>query len=76
MKEFKPAPPFYGATFTSKADCVRGEGYFLRLETLENRARLTSLIVEPCLELLEGNSDAARNLVKQQALEDKDFFSK
>jgi hypothetical protein len=74
IKQLEHEAPFYTATFAN-SDFSKGIGYFLRLDSLQDRSCLTSLIVEPCLELLNGNLDAARSAITQIAVGDKEFFS-
>ena len=60
--------PFYRAKFAGTGDFSEGVGYFLRLESLENRQSLISLIVEPCVLLFNHNPEAARSAVSELAL--------
>jgi hypothetical protein len=77
MKELKHEVPFYTATFANTAsnEFSNGVGYFLRLESLQDRACLAALIVEPCLELFNSDFVTARSAIAQVAVVDKEFFN-
>jgi hypothetical protein len=68
-------PPFYKARFPSSWDCSEATGYFLPLVALEDREKLVSLVVRPCLQLFDGNRDAARSAVDGAALTPQQFIS-
>lgn len=72
--EVKYDRPLYSAVFKGKSDFGEAQGYFLRLEALENREKLRSLIVEPCLALFGGDAGKARAAVSECALEAKPLF--
>lgn len=57
-----------------KNDFSSGVGYFLRIESLHDRQRLTSLIIDPCVALFNDDPDAARSELSDSALEAKEFF--
>jgi hypothetical protein len=67
--------PFYKARFTGGWDCSETIGYFLPLVAVEDRKKLVSLVVEPCIQLFEGNRDAARSAVDGVALTPQHFIS-
>ena len=74
-REFRSDPPFYRFGFKGKLDDFHeAVGYFLRLETLEDRESLRSLIIEPCIALHKGNVAAAQDAVASSALRAKQFF--
>jgi hypothetical protein len=67
-------PPFYTARFPTSWDCSEATGYFLPLVALEDRTKLLSLVVEPCLQLFKGNRDRARSAVEGVALTPQQFI--
>jgi hypothetical protein len=76
MKDLEHEAPFYTATFASIGnEFSKGVGYFLRLESLQDRSCLASLIVEPCLELFNSNLVTAGSAIAQVAVVDKEFFN-
>jgi hypothetical protein len=66
--------PFYRARFEDGWDCSEALGYFLPLVAVEDRAKLVSLVVEPCLKMFDGNLEAARSAVNAVALKPQQFI--
>jgi hypothetical protein len=50
-------------------------GYFLPLHSLVDRRALSSLIVNPCIDLFEGKIEAAESAIKNLSVVPKDFLA-
>lgn len=74
-KEAEYHTPFFTARFPKSSDCSELTAYFLELVSLEDRAKLISLVVQPCLDLFQDNLDAARSAVEGAAVTPKDFLA-
>jgi hypothetical protein len=65
----------YKTTFAGADDFNEGVGYFLRLESLQDRQSLVSLVVEPCRLLVNEKFDDARSAIAKVAVKAEDFFA-
>jgi hypothetical protein len=66
---------FHKANFPTTSDCSQIMGYFLPLHSLVDRRALSSLIVNPCIDLFEGKIEAAESAIKNLSVVPKDFLA-
>jgi hypothetical protein len=67
---------FQKANFPATSDYSQIMGYFLPLHFLVDRQALSSLIVNPCINLFEGKVEAVESAIKNLSVTPKDFLTR
>jgi hypothetical protein len=67
--------PFFSLEFAKNTDSAEATGYFLPLVSLEDRGKLVSLVVSPCLKLLNEDVQGSRSIIAGAAILPRDFLA-